>query len=210
MINTELKELPNHGHYPVCLDRMCSIDAFCRKQSGFTLAASFLMIILTWFTVRFPVISSIPNLIGDSTEAVPNIVQTLLILAMALFSVMAVLKYKIFSVVLLVIYAAMFIFGCVSYEPMAYFSIIIGFIGTIFSFKSVGFYLDYKQLCQTEGFPDFNERLTYQNEHGKYVSRFEKKVRFSGDSRMSEPELQPSNDLTDDGEPGPSAEMDSI
>lgn len=209
-MNIELKELPNHAHYPVCLDRMCSIDAFCRKQSGFTLAASFLMTILTWFTVRFPVISVIPNLIGDSTEAVPNIVQTFLILAMALLSVASVLKYKIFSVVLFVIYAVMFIFGCVSYEPMAYFSIIIGFIGTMFSFRAVGFYLDYKQLCQTEGFPDFNERFTYQNEHGDYISRFEKNVRFGSDGRMSEPEFQPGNCTTDDRGHEPTAEMDSI
>lgn len=210
MINTKLTELPGHGHYAACADRMHSIDRFCRKQCGYTLAASILMLILTWCTVRLSVISIIPNLIGDRASLAANFVQTLLILSVAGFSVLSVYRYKIFSVVLFIIYAAMFAVSCFSYDPSSYFSIIIGFIGAIFSYKSIYAFLDYNQLQHTEGFPEFNERLAYQNENKEYVSRFEDRIHSGGHGEMSETEHTEASAISEKTENTQSVGMDEI
>lgn len=202
MENTKLSELPDHGHYAACCDRMLSIDRFSRRLCGYTCAACVLMLILTWCTIRLSVISVIPNLLGDRAAILPNMVQSLIILAMAGASILSVYRYKLCSVILFLIYAAMFFAGLFSHDIItAYFSFIIGFGGTAFSFKSVSVFFDYKQLEKTEGFPEFSQRLTFQNEHREFVSDY--KDRYYSPHSAEMPEL-------DKIEQPPMAENDSL
>lgn len=186
-INEELAEKPEHGHYPVCLGRLNAINAYCRRSFFYTAAVCLLMIILTIFTIRFNVISWLPNLIGDGTTVGANLVQTLLLLAMAGMSALAVGKYKFFNMLLFVIYLTM-AFSCFFtnyfFDVLSFF---IGAVGAALTFKSFSAFLDYRQLSQTEGFPFFNKRLAEQEENSEYVSRYGENITGCKDKVMDEP-----------------------
>lgn len=213
MINTRLTELPEHGHYIACSDRMCSIDRFCRRLCGYTCFVCIVMLVLTWCTIRIGVISIIPNMLGERSDLLPNFFQSLLIIMMAAFSFLSYFRYKIFSVFLFLIYAAMLVAGLFSNEITSHhFSIIIGLGGVIFSYNSFFVYSDYKQLQLTEGFPDFSKRLTFQNQHSEYVPEYKNRYHGSRSTEMSEPEPLKMADTPEKEESGDKrpAEMDEI
>lgn len=169
MFNPELTELPEHGHYSACRGRMTEIDAYCRRCFACTAIICTAMIVLTWMTLRFSVISLIPNLIGDGSNPAGNLIQTLILLGIIVMSGLSTGKYKIFNAVIFLLYCAMLICCAFSRNPGDIFTSLFSIAGIIFTFRSIKVFLDYRQLSRTEGFPDFNERLTYQEEHREYT-----------------------------------------
>lgn len=188
MINTKLTELPNHGHYTVCAGRMYEIKRTGKLCFGASAVICVLLLILTWLTFRFSIISMIPNLIGDGGDPAANMVQTLIVLAMLLLACMGTGKYKICHVLLFVLYCAMLISCAFSRNASDVFTVILSLAGIIFSWKIPMACFDYNQLRLTEGFPDFNERLTYQNEHSEYEALHGCK-HYSKGAQMAEPEI---------------------
>ena len=76
--NPKLKELPDHKHYAACLNRKLEIDDYCQKLFVQVCIYCVMMLLLTFFTVRFTVISWIPSLFGSSTELLPFFTQILI------------------------------------------------------------------------------------------------------------------------------------
>lgn len=185
MINEKLLEKPDHGHYSVCLFRMNTIESYCRRCFFYTAAVCVLMLVLTIFTLRFNIISLIPNLFGDGTTVAANFVQSAILIGIVIIAGMATGSYKIFSVIIFLLYASMTV-SCVFTDNFSdIFTFPIGAIGSALTFRSLGYYLDYVQLSGTEGFPLFNERLAEQEENSEYTPLH---VDMSdGDNAMAEP-----------------------
>lgn len=205
--NPDIEEKENHGHYGSCLDRMKQIDRLSRKCFVYAAVSGIVMLFLTWMTFRMKVISFIPELIGDRASLAANSVQSLIIIAMAAAAFAAVVRYKIFDLLLFVIYSAMFILGAVSHSPDDILTLIIGVGGIIVSYKAPLLFLDSIQLKNTEGYPHFNERVTYQNEHKEFISRYEEEYHNNKTAEMSEAEAVPQ---TENHSSAASAEMDSL
>lgn len=206
--NEELAEKPDHAHYPVCLSRKLEIEAFCQKCFFYTLLACLLMIILTMFTVRFNIISLIPNLIGDGTMVGANFVQVLILLSMIGMAGLAVGKYKFLNIILFLIYFAMAVSCFFNMKFSNFFTMPIGLFGIALTFKSFGAYCDYKQLSKTEGFPFFNERLAEQTENSSYKSRYEEEYHQTVKKEMPVPQQNVQNSKFNDIETLP--EMDQL
>ncbi len=176
MRNTDLDEKPNHGHYAACRNKMAIIDRYYKRCFLFTAAISLLLIILTWMTFRFSIISVFPNIVGDRTDLSANLVQTLIILVLPVLDLLACGKYKIFNVILLFIYGAMFFTSGFSKNASDIFSFLAGAVGGFSHIKAINRFLDYRQLSHTEGFPFFDELLQSREDNSEYVSDYGKKT----------------------------------
>lgn len=184
-INEELLEKPDHAHYPVCLDRLIAIKAYCSRSFYFSLVSGIFMGILTLFGIRFSLISIIPNLIGEPTVIISDIVQHIIIIGIAVMAGLSVGRFKIFSPILFIVYALMAVLSLFSSDILSF---VIGAAGGAFNFRCLSVYFDYMQLTQTEGFPIFNKRLAEQEENSEYVSRYGNGNIQSGDAPMEAPE----------------------
>ncbi len=186
--NDKLAESPDHSHYPVCLGRLNAINAYSRRIFFYTAGACILMFIFTIFTVRFNIISVIPNLFGDGTTVAANFVQTLVLLLMVFMAWLGAMDKKIFDVILFAVYAAMFISVLFTNNAWDLLTLIIGAAGTALTFRSYGNYCDFEQLVHTEGYPFFNERLAQQEENNSYSAQYEEEYRSHENKSMENPE----------------------
>ena len=184
-INEELLEQPDHAHYPACLGRLTAIKAYCSRSFYFSAFSGFFMGVLTLFGVRFSLISFIPDLIGDPTVIISDIVQHIIIIGIAVMAGFSVGKFKIFSPILFALYALMAIISVFTSDIISF---VIGAAGGAFNYKCLSVYFDYKQLSQTEGFPFFNKRLAEQEENSEYVSKYGNKNIQSAPEPMEAPE----------------------
>ena len=169
--NEKLLEKPDHGHYPVCLQRKDDIDRSALLTLKYTLIVSGMLVFLTLCTFRPAVVSWIPSLLGESTEVAPFFLQLLISLMPIAMAGINCGKRKVFGMILFGFYIAQAVFGfiCMSSNFVDVFSLILGLGGVATSFRAVSDYLDWKQLMETEGFPHFNLRYTEQIENPDYV-----------------------------------------
>lgn len=210
MENVKINELPNHEHYPYCLTRMNEIKRFCVRLCGYTCVACGLMIVLSLVGINIGIISFLPTMLKDAFFMFSVFLQICIILLIALFSFLA-LKYKIFCLILMFIYIGMFISGCASKDFVsAFFTVALGLGGIIFSYKSIFVLSDFKQLSMTEGFPQFNTRLTYQTEHSEYVPYHVNRKRPSQNTMMNVTQLSESIAKTDKKTDTEYGKMDEI
>ncbi len=180
-INSELAEKPNHEHYLACLSRMQDINKICHRCFLYTLISGFILGTLTFFTLRFSVISIIPNLVGESTEVGSSLVQVAILLGMTTLSAVSVFKYKFCNVILFAIYCAMTVTSLFSREFADVFTFMVGAGGIIFTYRAYGVWCDYRQLMNTEGFPHFSLRLAEEDESDGYVPMYGSKIYTNND-----------------------------
>lgn len=172
MVNSPFAEQPDHGHYTACANRMNEIDRISRRCTACTLINCAVMAILTLCGFRLSVISFIPGLIGEKGALGAIAVQLLIITAIAGVSIASVGRFKIGNVICFAIYSAMMICCIFSRTSDDVFTVFIGAAGFAFSFRAPSACMDYRQLSKTEGFPQFSERLAYQEEHSCFESDF--------------------------------------
>ena len=77
--NQELLELPDHGHYPKCLQRKDEIDKNSMLVLRYTILVGIFSLLFTMCTFKLVVISWIPMLIGDTTDILALFVQILIV-----------------------------------------------------------------------------------------------------------------------------------
>lgn len=180
-------EKPEHKHYPVCLGRMNTIKAYGTKCFFYTMAVCFFMGVLTVFGMRFNIISFIPNLIGEPADVTANIVQGVILVGITVMSAFAAGRMKVFGVLLNVLYILMMLSCLFTNQRSDVFTFFIGAVGTAFTFRATGYWLDYQVLSQTEGFPLFNERLADQDEVSEYEEYYSR-ISDGAEDNMSESE----------------------
>ena len=185
--NQELLELPDHGHYPKCLQRKDEIDKNSMLVLRYTILVGVFSLLFTMCTFKLVVISWIPMLIGDTTDILALFVQILIVLMIPLAALMNCGKHKIFGMILFGFYIAQALFGFLNMKSNTadIFSFIFGLGGIITSFRTVSDYLDWNQLMETEGFPHFNLRVAEQLDNPEYVPIHKGE---NASAQMSEPE----------------------
>lgn len=172
-INNELAEKPDHAHYIACLNRLMDINKICHRSFLYTAITCFFLGILTFFTLRFSIISIIPNLFGDGTTVAANLIQLVILLAITGMSALSVGKYKFFNIILFILYIVMTIASLFSGSFADIFTFFIGVGGIMFTFRSYSVWCDYRQLTETEGFPHFSLHVAEEEESNGYVARYE-------------------------------------
>lgn len=170
--NKKLEEKPDHGHYADCLSRKLEIDKNALQLLKYTLSMCIGMILCTLFSLRFAVISWIPSLLGESTDVAPLFTQLLILVLIAVLAMLNCGRWKICGIILTGLFIAMVIFGNIGLvhdSNTDLFTVLLGVFGIIRSYMSVPDYLDWNQLSETEGFPQFNLRFAEQNDNPNYV-----------------------------------------
>ncbi len=186
--NPKLKELPDHKHYAACLNRKLEIDDYCQKLFVQVCIYCVMMLLLTFFTVRFTVISWIPSLFGSSTELLPFFTQILIVVGIGVLAGVNCSSHKICGVILFFIFLAMAFFGMIQMNLPNSASFIIGVAGVVASFRSIGVYFDYEQLKNTEGYPYFSQTIAYQEENSVYNKPYRNSPQPVVDDVFEEPE----------------------
>ncbi len=200
-------EMPNHGHYTACSGRMVEIDTFSRKCCGCTLILSAFMFITTWMTFRYGIVSFIPNYIGDRSSVGANFVQTIIIALIAAAGFLGTQKHRIMTLFLFILYSSMFISTFFIKEFYEFFTVPVSVAGIIFTYKAPLMYRDFRILRNTEGYPQFNERLAYQEENREYKATYENEYYNVKSAEMAEPGKDSSNFVSSAPK---SAEMDEL
>lgn len=139
------------------------IEEYCHRLFIQTCVYCAVLILFSLFTVRFALISWLPSLFGSSTEVLPFFVQVLLIIGIVVLAGFNCGKSKICGVLVLAIFSGMVLFGMIFINPLNLIMALIGAAGVAASAGSIGVFLDYRQLENTEGFPYFSYTLTPQN-----------------------------------------------
>lgn len=172
--NPKLAELPDHKHYPVCLNRKVAIQENGQSLFIYTLAMGIVLTMLSFFMLRFSVISWLPMLMGESTEPGPFMVQILTIILIIVIAALNYGKHKICGVVLFFIYAFMAVFGFINSGNNLpdIMTAALGAFGVVRSFTAFRDYTDWKQLVETEGFPYFNIKVTEADENPTYQPQY--------------------------------------
>lgn len=172
-INEKLAEQPEHSHYIVCLKRKKEIDRFCRKIFVYSIAEAIIFIIMISFGLWLSALSWLPSVCGEPFTIINITVYLLEIILLPVLAFIGCIKYKICNVILFAVHC-LIIIGCffgglqtVNTIPFA-----IGIIGTIINYPSISAYLDYQQLMQTEGFPQFNNFLADADDNPEFVSDY--------------------------------------
>lgn len=194
--NKKLAARPDHSHYPACLDRKVDIEKTAVEVLVYTVSVCVIMLIFSIFMQRFAVISWIPSLFGESTDAGPFFLQLLLIIAFAFVSALNCSeKYKVCGLVIFGMYSMMAVFGFIGINSNScdLLTFAFGAFGTARTFRLVPDYLDWKQLRSTEGYPHFNIRFTVQNEHPEYQPQH---TGAGSSENMSDPEVIAVQDFT--------------
>ena len=175
--NPVLEEKPDHAHYPACRGRLEAIEKNGFRLLIYTLIASFLLAVLSIMGNPIQVVGWIPLLISNSPESLSVglcFLQALISLSLAVLAFFGCGRRKILHLVLLLIYGAMFI-SCLVYRytVLDIFTFIIGGMGILFGYNSYADYFDYKQISETEGFPQFSLILTEYDEKKDEQKKFE-------------------------------------
>ena len=165
IINEDLREKPNHAHYPICRGRMGDIESNSHKIFFFTLFACVIMAFLSILCIPMHVVGWIP-MIFNSEEISKGAFHLSLgfgfsqVLSCAAIVVIAALnmgKRKVCGVVMLIIYGALLLSSLLaSLTGFDVVTTIFGILGLYYSRDTIRDKRDYEQLSKTEGFPLFN------------------------------------------------------
>lgn len=196
-INENLTELPEHGHYSVCLARKEQIDKLSIKILIYTIITGIIMALMTAFGFPLSAVSLIPSLFGDAFNAYYLICQWSEIILLAVIAGIGCGKYKFCQLILFAIYCFM-ILGCfisgvkmIDSIPFA-----IGVIGVIITYPSISAFLDYRQLMNTEGFPYFNHLFAQAEDNPVYKPQYINKYHGkTEDSEMPAPSDAVNNEM---------------
>ncbi|MBQ7026779.1 MAG: hypothetical protein IJN14_00065 [Ruminococcus sp.] len=166
LYNNKLAAKPDHSHYPVCLGRLTTINDSCHKLFRDTIVVNGGLLILTLFGQYIPVISLISTLFGEPTEVIVMFIQVLLITGISVMTALGCGKNKFFNAIALLIYVMIAIGGLIHKDSVGgAASFLICTAVVIMNLKMFVYWLEYRQLSNTEGFPLFSERLTEYDEN---------------------------------------------
>lgn len=177
--NDELREKPNHAHYPICRGRMGDIKSHGQAIFIFTLIASLIMSFLSFLRVPMHVIGWIPMIFNSEeiSKGAFNVSmgfglsQVLCCVTMAVFSALNWGKHKVFGIVLFIIYLVLLISSLlISLTGLDVLTCIIGILGLYYCRGVLRDKRDYEQLAQTEGFPLFSVVLAENDDKYGYSS----------------------------------------
>lgn len=198
-INEKLSEQPEHAHYLVCLKRKKEIDKFCRKVFAYSIAEAVTFFAMMLFGLWLSALSWIPSLCGEPFT-MPNILAYLIeIILLPVIALLGCGKNKICTLIFFAV-QCLIVIGCFfgGLKTVNTFPFLIGIIGTIITYPSISAYLDYNQLMQTEGFPQFNNLLADAEDNPEFVSDYSKQYhnkdtekKFISIPEESSPDIQP-------------------
>lgn len=164
-INQDLREKPNHAHYPICRGRLDEIQSHSRRLLYCTLVVFLLMAFFSFLCVPLHVVGWIPMLF-NTEEISKGAFHTSLGFGMSeVFFCAAIIfiaflncgKRKVFGIVMLVIYAVLLLASLLVYlSPFDYITTFMSALGLYFSRSVFKDKRDYEQLSKTEGFPMFS------------------------------------------------------
>lgn len=198
-INEKLSEQSEHAHYLVCLKRKKEIDRFCRKVFAYSIVEAVTFFAMILFGLWLSALSWIPSLCGEPFT-MPNISAYLIeIILLPVIALLGCGKNKIFTLIFFAV-QCLIVIGCFfgGLKTVNTFPFLIGIIGTIITYPSISAYLDYNQLMQTEGFPQFNNLLADAEDNPEFVSDYSKQYhnkdtekKFISVPEESSPDIQP-------------------
>ncbi len=174
------REMPDHGHYIICSDRITAINEKGKKAFYYTFITALLLSAGSMFGIRFNILSILSDLIvgrgstnsfGMILSGMLNILSSLFLILLAVFGKA---KYKFCNVILFSMYLAMPI-SClmnIGGRSSDIITIALGVGGIIIYFPMLSAWRDYKVISRTEGFPYFSERFTHQLENPDYKSNY--------------------------------------
>ena len=175
-MNEELREKPNHAHFPICRGRMDGINANCFRVFLFTLVSGVIMGGLSLFRIPLHVVGWIP-MIFNSEEISKGpfnisqgfaLTQALCCGVLIVFASLNMGKRKIFGEILFFIYFALLLSSLLaSLSGIDVATLIIAILGVYYCSRSFKDKRDYEQLSETEGFPNFSVVLAESDD--KYV-----------------------------------------
>ena len=177
IINEDLREKPNHAHYPICRGRMADIESHSHQIFFFTLISCLILAFFSILRIPMHVIGWIP-MIFNNAEISKGAFHVSLgfgisqVLCCAAITFMAALnwgKRKVFGVVLFIIYFAMLLSSLLlTITGFDVVTLIISILGVYYCRGAIRDKRDYEQLSDTEGFPLFNVILAeYDDKKGQ-------------------------------------------
>lgn len=209
-INQELAEQDGHAHYLVCLKRKNEIDRLCKKVFFYSIAEAVVFSAMMMFGLWLSALSWIPSLCGEPFT-IPNIMATLVeIILLPVIALLGCGNKKICTLVFFVI-QCIIVLGCFfgGLKTVNTFPFLIGIIGVIIAYPSISAYLDYRQLMNTEGFPQFSNRIADADDNPEFVSYYSKQYHNKdGDISFVPVPEKPSPDIQKTSEK--SAYMDDV
>lgn len=197
--NEQLYEKPNHEHYMACRTRKLQIDRFSRKVFVCMLIEAVVLLFMFIFGLWLSALSWIPSLCGEPFTIANIAVHSVEIILLPVFAIIGCGKYKICDLILFGI-NCLIVIGCFfgGLKTVNTFPFLIGITGTILTYPSINAYLDYNQLMQTEGFPQFNNLLASAEDNPEFVSDYSKQYhnkdtekKFISVPEESPPDIQP-------------------
>lgn len=207
-INENLKEKPQHGHYTACLSRLQVIERFSKKILWFTIAESVVLFFFTVADIWMSALSFIPSLFDDPLYI---FVQTAEIILLDVLAFTACSKYKISSVILFIVHC-LIIIGCFAggIRTLNTFPFLIGIIGAVVNYPSISAFLDYRQLTQTEGFPQFSLVLADADDNPEFISDYGEEYHKKTEEKMFIPVPEKSDSGIQPVSTSVPAQMDDI
>ncbi len=176
-MNEELREKPNHAHYPICRGRLSDIEKHSRQIFFYTLIVCVIMAFFSVLCVPMHVIGWLPMIFNSEeiSKGAFNVsfgfgfTQVLCCVAIVVFSVLNLGKRKTFGIVLFVIYMVLTISSIFfTLTGLDVITTIIGIMGMYYCRGVFRDGKDYQQLANTEGFPMFSVVLAeYDDQKGK-------------------------------------------
>ena len=176
-MNEELREKPNHAHYPICQGRLTEIQNHSHTLFVFTLCSCLIMAFFSALCVPIHVIGWIPMIFNSSEigKGAFNVslgfgfTQILACVAIVVFAILNCGKRKVFGIVLFFIYFALLLSSLLAtLTGFDVVTLIIAILGVYYCRGVFRDSRDYEQLSQTEGFPMFSVVLAeYDDKKGQ-------------------------------------------
>lgn len=210
--NEQLAEKPNHEHYMVCRARKAEIDRFSKKVFVYTSIECAVMICMTLAGINIGAFSWLPSLCGGGDPFNINyiILQSVEIMAMFIFGILGQVVNKIFDVIIFAV-NCIIVISCLFAGIGSFYvflPFVMGIVAILLTFPSINAYLDYCQLSETEGFPNFNDILAYAEDNAEYKSYYFERAKNKIDEDEEMP--IPTETVKQEFSQSKSAHMDDI
>ncbi len=184
IIKESLREQPNHKHYSACLQKKLEIKKY---TSVLAIAVPIICMIIAIFAfagVDIPLFANFASAFtkNDIVKLVFEIVGLVLL---AVLSFLGNVVDIVYDFVLLIVFALMLIFSFFNLDSVNNFlvmAVIAGGCGV--SLKSFESFFNWRQLEQTEGFPQFSHSIAYFEENVEYKATKEVYASDGGGSEM--------------------------
>lgn len=210
--NEQLAEKPNHEHYMACNTRKLQIDRFSKRVFIYTSIECAVMICMTLAGINIGAFSWLPSLCGGGDPFNINyiILQSVEIMAMFIFGILGQVVNKIFDVIIFAV-NCIIVISCLFAGIGSFYvflPFVMGIVAILLTFPSINAYFDYRQLSETEGFPNFSNFLAYAEDNAEYKSYYFERAKNKIDEDEEMP--VPTETVKQEISQSKSAHMDDI